>query len=347
MRWRSAAPSAPIGVDLGARHIQAAQVREGRLQGAACWPRGAPGAALTPTDNREIARSVAQGPFDGRTLVVSVPGSQVMTGVLELPPRSSGAPIEQLARAELARRHGLPADSVEVACWDLPSPARAANRTYVMAVGGRRDYLNGLVDGFESAGFRVRALDVRALAVSRACRRFLLESEGTGAILDVDWTACELVLLQRGMVVYHRQLASCGLRELVGRLAAQFGEPEDAAEARLRRLGVACAAVAPKAGASAAGEPPSALLDALVAEMRVSLSYLLSQYPDSPLHRLLLIGGGAALPGLDSLLAGRLELDVRVVRPSDLADGTPEDGTRLEPALVAAIGLSQYPPNGP
>jgi hypothetical protein len=48
--------------------------------------------------------------------------------VLEMPPKSSTAPIEQLARMELARTQKCAPDSFEMGFWELPITGRGAAR---------------------------------------------------------------------------------------------------------------------------------------------------------------------------------------------------------------------------
>jgi Tfp pilus assembly PilM family ATPase len=59
--------------------------------------------------------------------------------------------------------------------------------------------------------------------------------------------------------------------------------------------------------------------------------------------RLLLIGGGAGVPGLAPYFEARLGLEVKRAAPSDLMDTPPELAAKAaNPALTGAVGLAQF-----
>src|SRR5690606_26804280 len=126
----------PIGIDVGARSIKAAQLgRAGRAWGVRTLARltrstpGLPGAA----EAVRLADSLGRLGFQGRRVVLAVPEDRLLTSVFELPPRSSGAPLEQMAIMELARSVRRDARSLEAACWEVPAPTRAGAGTHLMA----------------------------------------------------------------------------------------------------------------------------------------------------------------------------------------------------------------------
>src|SRR5439155_3902434 len=104
---------------------------------------------------------------------------------LELPPRSSNAPLERIARMEVARAHRFAPDSFEMGCWDLPAAARATKQTPVMAVACTHSDAAAIMDPFEAGGMNVVALDVKAAALARACSP-LLAADATAIIGIVD-----------------------------------------------------------------------------------------------------------------------------------------------------------------
>ena len=344
----------PIGLDIGRRYVKAAQMSGPRLTAAVSIPRAGDGAALETGEIRQVAEVLRGRPFRGRSVVVAVPPDKLMTSILELPPRSSGAPLERLARMELARCHQVDAEAVEMACWDMPSPvaARAANRTYVMTVACRHADADALVDSLEAEGLLVRAMDVHALAIARACR----DASGpagssagdTAAILDVGWASSRLVLLYQGTVVYERNLTRCG----VGKLAGLFGDGPDGVQATPAPP-VGEATTGPGGAAVTPRQPPAsdrgrAQLDAIAGEISTPLSYLANQYPNAVTRQLLLVGGGAAgaaVPGLAEFLSHKLNVQVRAVEPSELcsSDGSVDP---LGPSMALAIGLARYTGDG-
>ena len=340
MKWHDLTSRSPIGVDIGRRHIKAAQLANGRISAWTSLNRtGEPG-ILDPQDARRLAVAIRCGSFRGRSVVLAVGPEKLLTGILELPPRSSGAPVDQLAMSELARRHGADVQSMEMSCWDLPSPARAANRTYVMAVACAHTDADGLLDVVEGAGLNVQAVETHATAAARACGWLLEDLAGTGAILDIGWASSQLVLMYQGIVVYQRNLAKCGVETLAKALAKDPRADAALVEGLLSGDGIESYL----AGGNEGPHPAvSAYLEAIVAELRIPLSYLANQYPDATVKRLLLIGGGARIQGLGAFLNRSLALDVRVVRAGDLGqcDGQAESNGGGS-SLAVAVGLAKY-----
>lgn len=324
----------PIGVDIGHRHVKLAQVRRGRLWAWACLNRVSAGEWPETPEIRRIAETIRCGRFSGRQVVLAVPPERLLTGILELPPRSSGAPVDQLAKSELARRHETTVQEIESCSWDLPSPARAANRTYMMAVACAHRETEALIAACEGAGLQVQSIETQATAAARACGAMFDDLGGTGAVLDIGWNSAQLVLMYQGIVVYHRNLVKCGLEALAGGISRQPGTTGEMIEQWL------------SCDEPQAALPPAALaagLETVASELRIPLSYLANQYPDAHVRRLLLVGGGARTAGMKAHLGKALALETRTVRASDLcqcdADAETSGGG---PSLAVAIGLSQY-----
>ena len=373
----------PIGIDVGARTVKAVQLGRERF-GHGAWrvaaaaevPRNdaaapsadAPGAAaaklpsgLSAGEVRRLMGTLERQGFAGTDVVLAVPNDKVVSSLLELPPRSSQAPLEQIARMEIARAHRLAPDSFEMGCWDLPAAARATKQTPVMAVACTHADAAAVLDPFEAEGLHVRALDVRPAALARACAPLLrADAAGITGIVDLGWSAATLSLMHRGVAIYGRTLGDSGIGKLYLTLAARLGLETDVidylladsglggaagATASQRDGGTPAAAPAPatpraKAATDAAGLI-AAHFEAAVHELRVSLSYAQHQYPDTPLSRLLVVGGGGCIRGVTEHLHRSLGISARAASPADLAACSPAvAGQCGSPALTAALGLA-------
>jgi Tfp pilus assembly PilM family ATPase len=334
----------PIGLDIGRRFIKAVQLRGNELVAAACIRRTGNGAMLDPGEAKQLAEAVCRRPFQGRAVIAAVPHDKLLTSIVELPPRASGAPIEQLARSELARIHHKDAHCLEMAHWELPASAHASARTMVMATACPQDDAEAMLDCLEAEGLDVLALDVPAAAAMRACGP-LIEDAGSGAVLDVGWGASRLVLQYKGSIVYERSLDRCGL-DAWGRMFAQNrGGDLDAAEAILMdgQIGNHSSAQGAANNHEHARKTLVAHLEQLAAEMRTPLRYLTTQYTDTVVQNLFVIGGGAALPDLDNMLGMKLEMKVKSVSPMELVKCPAAIEAVCGAWLTPAIGLARYP----
>ena len=353
MRWPTLTSRAIIGVDIGSRYIKAAQVVGSRIAAAISVPRTSSTAALEPFEVQRLSEALRKNMFRGRCIVLAVPASQLLTAIMELPPRSSGTPIERLACSELARRHNVDMRSLEIACWDLPPPARAGNRAYVMAVACAQANADSLLDVVEGEGLSVEALAVQAEALSQACLPLLSDERHTGAILDVGWASSRLVLLYGGTVVYERDLAKSGIAALARLMASERGTDLDTAERFLLAEGIENLGLPVDTPGPGTGRPGNVQtggntttlathLENMAAEVRTSLAYLATQYQGTFVKRLLMVGGGACVRGLQGFLAAKLDLEVRIVNPGDLWPCADTVDTTYGPSLIPALGLAQY-----
>jgi Tfp pilus assembly PilM family ATPase len=319
-----------IGLDYGSRRFKAAQLSGAggrwRIEAAVEMPRATASPLPEPGEVKQLCDLLARSGFTGRSLVVAVPENKVISGVLELPPRASGAPLDVLARTELARMHKRSPEAFEMTSWDLPAPARAANSTFVMAAGLDHADATALMDVFEGQGFDVECLTTHAVAVTAACGTLLDKPGELAAILDLGWTSSRILLMHQTVVVYERALVEFGLAGLVGRLGG-----DQAAEGRLWAEGVA--------GKADVSVSVKTHFQRLAGELRIALSYLANQYSDAELAGLFLTGGGADLPGLAALLESILDVPVQAVRPSELGECPPSLARQCGPAFVDAVGL--------
>ncbi len=161
---------------------------------------------------------------------------------------------------------------------------------------------------------------------------------GAGAVLDIGYASAQLVLVHQSIVVYHRNLPKCGVQSLARSVARSIGGDEALAESLLAQREPVRKPDLDQALANS--------FLALESELRIPVSYLANQYPDAAVQRLLLVGGGAGIRGLDSFLASSLNLDVRVATAADLLPGTPSDPPGADNSLALAVGLAEYPRKG-
>lgn len=367
----------PIGVDVGARTIKAVQLGRERW-GAGGWrvtaaaemsrDAGAntatqqqPGEPPKPThvvtgvEVQRLMGTLERQGFSGSDVVLAMPNERVFSSMLELPPRSSQAPIEQIARMEVARAHRFAPDSFEMGCWDLPAAARATKQTPVLTVACTHADAESVIDPFEKEGLSVTALDVRAAALARACAPLLaVDAAGIIGIVDLGWTGATLSLMHQGVAIYGRTLGDCGISKLYHTLATRLGLEMEVidyllADSGLTREGSGAAPEAGKAtpvkgkNATDAAGLIAAHFEAAVHELEVSLSYAQHQYPDTPLSRLLVVGGGGCIRGVTGHLRATLGIEARAIAPMDVAQPTPAVSEKCaSPALTAALGLAQF-----
>jgi len=360
MRWPHLPGPTPIGIDIGARFIKAAQLKRSSrgwtVQAATCLPRQSPDAPIDAAEARRLTGTLDRQGFVGRTAVVAMPPEKVMTGMLDLPPAGSGAPMDQIARMELARMQGWDPKAFELVYWMLPPSPQTKGQTQVLAAGCTHNDANAVLDVLEGAGLRVQALDTHVCALVRAYAPLLVGSAGVVGVMDIGWKGCTLVVLHQGTVIYQRKLPEAGIARLSTTLAEQLKLAPPELEALLTQVGLTAkpaeAAEAAEVAEGAEGGDPFEAARGVMAshfeqvsdEIRAPLFYAMQQYPGTSVERLLLAGGGASIPGLPERLTSMLDVGTHVVRPADLAECPHSLLDKCSTAgLTVAIGLAQFP----
>jgi Tfp pilus assembly PilM family ATPase len=166
------------------------------------------------------------------------------------------------------------------------------------------------------------------------------------AVLDLGHAASLLVLLYRGVVIYERVLSDGGFAKLRAALVQRLKLEEQAVDYVLGTIGLRDEASLGEADRDLASESRKwvmAHLDGMLPEVRASLSYAQHQYPDAPVDRVAVMGGGAAMPGLSDWLAAELEAPVRIASPASLIacpDALLHAGN--DPGMTLAMGLAMH-----
>lgn len=338
------ARTTPIGLDIGARRVKAAQwtvSRAGaRLTAAACIDRASPGAAPTAEEAALIRAVLDRQGFTGSCVVTGAPSSRLVTGVMELPPRSSGAPLDHIARAELARTNGLPAGAMEMAWWELPPGSRAVEGTHVFAVALRHADADAMLDALEGGGFEVRALDAGLLALGRLALREPSAEAATGqrqvrGLVDLGATGATIAVLHGPTLVYQRTLGELGLSALHERLVGSLRVEPDVAALVVSKIGLDAELTEEQRGWQLLDEARAAIADyadAVGSEIRASLTYAARRYASGGTDGVLLAGGGAESPGVAARIERAAEAPVRTLAA----------GASHGPALACAAGLALW-----
>lgn len=346
----------PVGLDIAAEVVRAVQLerREGRwwLHAAATIPRTKAGAAMTVDEAERLAAVLERRGFRTGSVVVGAPVGSAEASVIELPGRATGAPVEQIARGEMARSLKCEGKDLEIGLWELPQPpqpqgkpAPAAAPVATMVVACRTAEVDALAAVLGQAGLEVAAIDAPCLALARVCDTWLAPA-AVGAILELAPESARAVVTYGRAVVYERSLPEGAISALRKLLAEQLDLEPEVALYLLAHHGLD-AALPEDAGVAARFERARRViadrLGLLAAEVQRSVSYAGGRYPGSGVGRLLIVGDGAQTPGLDRVLGEFTGMETRVVRPcdaGDVPDSHNESGR--DATLSLAFGLATW-----
>lgn len=342
----------PIGLDVGSRLVKAAQLRRKRgrsvVAATAILGRSRPDAPIDRDEALRLARVLSQQGFAGRSVVLAAPPERVMSSVIDVPPRDSGAPYDVIAAQEFARLQRQEPGRFELSWWEVPRPARASSAK-VMAVGCAHADSDPVLDVFTSCGFDVAAMDSGLCAAARACRDVIGTTAGVSAVLDLGWSSARLALVHGGVVVFDRLLIGSGMVALHDRVGKSLGVEPTEADALIQSVGLpgpdsadSCVDARVQAVSPRLRPILTSYLDDIAKELVASFEYAAHQYPSAEPHRLVLVGGGGCVPGVAEYLDGR-------VTPTVVSAVTPPTTTHQGPQppaeaalLTSALGLAGY-----
>lgn len=339
-----------IGMDIGSRTIKAAQLSlhrgRWRLRALSVLPRADAEKPFCSADALALRKVLKRQGFSGRKIVVAAPDDKLLRAALEVPSKVSGAPIRQIARMELSRLHDVRPDSFEVVHWEFKTPDGSKPTTQTLAFGCPHEAANTFLDLFETSGFDVVALDVRSAAVLRACEPLILPAPEITTIVDLGWHSTSTLFVCGASVIYERRLGEASAADLMGRLVDAFGIPPESAHQVINTVGLTTTEATDQFDRKTAEVIRRHLtnhIDRLLEALRVPLSYASHQFPSAGVKRMLLIGGGAAVPGLAPYMQEQLGFEVRTAAPSDLIEGWPELLAKAgNPAATVAVGLARF-----
>lgn len=354
MRYFEFTGRTPIGIDIGSQNIKAVQMSHAhgdwRIEATALFPRVEMNAPLSRSEVRRLAEVLHRRSFTGNQVVLAVPGDKQIAGSLELPARTAGVSLDAAARMEFTRAYKCEPDTFEMAYWDLPAAARAARTTNVMAVAYAHTEADHLIDLFASADLEIAGIDTRSWAMARACSQSVEDATGIVILLDIGWSGALLVMLHHGIVIYERLLNEGAIKNLIASVETELKISRPLAHHVLAQCGVSMkptveARGVPKVPLELQSEvrvAAEAHFEVVSQELLESVSYTSHQYPDAPASRLLLMGGGAMIPGIAEHMAKRVGFECRVISPLDWATCLPAMTRECHPAFITAAGLSQF-----
>jgi Tfp pilus assembly PilM family ATPase len=338
----------PIGIDLGRRQIKAAQLnrlRQGwRLSAAAVMDLQTINKSIDASDIRRLRDVFDRNGFVGNDVVLSAPSAGLAVEVLELPPRASGAPLDQIARMEMARAGRFEQAGFEMDYWDLPTPARGSATTSVMAMALRHSDAESILAPFEEEGFNVIAIDSIGWSLSRAGAPHF--AGGCSAVLDIGWTRALVGLVFNGGLVYQRHLPDAGLASLHEQLSSQFKLDSLETDYVARHVGASeCLPEEFKElpRISRIRDLITRHLDAMTEPLITAFQYAEHRYADGAVKRLLLAGDGTELAGIEQRLEQNLKIPTSALAAGKLVEcpaAMEQHATRAQ--LAAAIGLAMH-----
>lgn len=300
-----------------------------------------PNAEIGVDDMRRVHDVMVRRGADRHDLVIAVPAPMLVHRILQVPSAAWRSDPDGSVQVELAEHHADLVKQMESASWAIPAGPRRSETIDVMTVACAHGNADILLDLAEEGGLSVRALDCEGAAILRALPRSAHVPGTLSAALLLDWEYCLFTAYLDEMLVFERMDTERGLAALF----SDLGAGEDLGLEIIRSiffddlLNESEQTVGQLPGEIAA--TVRQYLDGVLDELGVSLSYLNHRHPDNDVGSLHLLGPGASIPNVESLVADRTGIEaLHVLDPCPAARR--EDDSRRTPELAVAVGLARY-----
>lgn len=292
----------------------------------------------SPLDQQEMAQIIAKivqdASIDVKGVNVALPESQVYTRVIEMPVLSD----KELASAiywEAEQYIPVPLNTITLDYKVLHRPApQEGTKMTVLLVGAPTILINKYEHVLSLAGMTIESLETEILSVLRAV--VVGDNFPTSMILNIGAINSSLAIVKNNVLSFTYSIPTGGIA-LSRAIAADFGFSINQAEEYKKVYGLSEANFSGKIGK--ATEP---ILSSILTETKKSLAYYGEKYPEDPIKQIILSGGTAKLPGLNSYFAQNLGIETVVANPWKIlaSQEVPKEILDDAPSYTISVGLA-------
>jgi type IV pilus assembly protein PilM len=305
-----------LGIDIGSESVRAVELStDGRGRAtlrryqeidlpSGAVVRGEVQEPLTVTTALKQLR--ARGGFKARKAIVGVGNRKVIARDFSVP----HAPLQRIRETLPLQVQDLlpvPVADALLDFYPISESESAEGRTVTgLLLAAVKETVTGSVKAVQSAGLELLNVDLIPFALVRALVA-RDASGGTTALIDLGASATTVVVAT-GAVPRFVRIIPAGSADLTDALAQRLELSTDAADEVKRRLGLAqsVADADEHRAVTVIYEQSNEILGSL----RNTVNYFSNVHPETPVERIVVTGGGAALPGFVKALADATRLPV-------------------------------------
>src|SRR5690606_18732105 len=331
-----------VGLDIGSGYIKAVVINHGSghpvLERVAIAPVAddaiVEGEVMDPRLVADAVRDLlSTSQIKTRDVVVAVGGRDVIIKKIQMD-RHTEANAREVMPWEADQHIPFDRENVELD-FQILDPEGDGLQMQVLLVAAKRELVESKLALLAEIGLDARVIDVEAFALHNAFERNYPEAmKGSVALANIGHETTIVNLLEDGVPVLTRDLP-VGVRRLREDLQRERGMAADAAD-RIVRGGDLDPSLAPHVATR--GEEMALGIERAAAFLQTSSR-------SGGLTRVYLTGGGSRVPGLASVLADRLKVQVTQAHPVERIDAAPEAfaGYAIDdvaPLLMLPVGLA-------
>ncbi|MBP9719294.1 MAG: type IV pilus assembly protein PilM [Candidatus Levybacteria bacterium] len=314
----------PLGLDIGSSTMKAVlfsgDEKSIALSVAMTVPTPPKGmVSEAPLDEEEMARAiahlVAESKSNATTVNIALPENKVYTKVLDMPVLSD----KELSSAiywEAEQYIPVPLDTITLDWKVLKRPEKTdpANKMQVLLVAAPTQLIEKYQKILSLSGLTITYIETEILSAIRALMFPYTQKKDAlfpnTIVVNIGAMTTSVAIIKGGIIVFTYSVAIGGAA-LNRAIAADFGFSLQQAEEYKKTYGISQQELGGKISESA-----KPILLSIVGEVKKAIAFYNDKYKnDALIQQVLLTGGSAKLPGIDSFFAQNIEIETATANP--------------------------------
>jgi type IV pilus assembly protein PilM len=274
-----------------------------------------------------------------RNLALALPNAAVISKKILVPAGQSEEDLELQVATEANQYIPFSLDEVNLDFQVLGPAPNNPEDVEVLIAASRKEKIEDRVAAAEAAGLKATVMDVDLYAAQSAFELMGIgaaedEKDQNIAMVDVGATIMAVNVLRNGQSIYLREQPFGG-NELTQDIQNKFGLAPDEAEVAKRDGGL------PEEYETELLQP---FVDKMGLEIARALHFFFSSTPYNQVSQIVLSGGCAAIPGVDTAIMRRTQVPTVIANPFTNMDVSPKIKMKSlvqdAPSLMVACGLA-------
>lgn len=308
-----------VGLDIGFASIKVVSLvkdnDQHKLVSLGSMPSPQPGIISDADEDLEVLAGSIKKLFvaaniDQREVIMALPESKVFTRVIDDLPYLTDAELSSAIRYAAEEFIPMPLADVNLN-WQVlvrsETPGRNA-KTVVLVIASPKNAVFKYLKVLEKAGLRATVLETEIIAVTRSLVGNDPFSPST-LIMQLGATTTDFAAVSKGLIWLTRSISTGGIA-LTRSLAQHFNFEMNQAEQYKKIYGMMEDQLEGKVF-----EVLKPIIDLIAGEGRRVIQAFETKYPQNPIKRVVISGGGAKMPGLVIYLANIFGLEVQEADP--------------------------------
>ncbi len=286
-----------------------------------------------------IKKLLSATQISDKDVVAALPESKVFTRVIDDLPYLTDSELTSAIRYAAEEFIPMPVEEVNLNWQVLFRSEKKENkdtRTVVLVIASPKNAVSKYIKVLGMAGIRPSALETETIAVTRSLVGNNPFSPST-LIVQLGATTTDFAAVSKGLIWLTRSISTGGIA-LTRSLSQHFNFEVSQAEEYKKVYGMSEDQMGGKVF-----EALKPVADIIVGESKRVIQAFEAKYPQDPIKRVVLSGGGAKMPGLVIYFANNLGLEVQEADPWYSINKDKELVSKLSkdaPSYAVAVGLA-------